>query len=272
MMRSFHRIDPDLDTGESLYLSLSASVCLCICICINPYLETGEPIEFSASACQKIHAELLASVNQIYMNLSESGLKTSASSSSSSLSVKKKTGPITKTKSIELNPNPTSDIKEERSSSIAEITLKKSVIRKLKKKMANSEISEEDKSNPDLLAADEDRMKLAVLKKMKKKVKVGSTEEKVKVGSTEEVKSESTPSSSRPTSGKPEASSEDLMKAAVLKKMRKKTLKSEMGKSETVKNETEEIKSEAALPSRPSSGRMEVFIKQKKEKRLKLPT
>ena len=40
----FHRIDPDLDTGE--------------------------PIEFSASACQKIHAELLASVNQIYMNLS----------------------------------------------------------------------------------------------------------------------------------------------------------------------------------------------------------
>ena len=258
MMRSFHRIDPDLDTGESLYLSLSDSVCLCICICIDSYLDTGEPIEFSASACQKIHAELLASVNQIYMNLSESGLKTSASSSSSSLSVKKKTGPITKTKSIELNPNPTSDIKEERSSSIAEITLKKSVIRKLKKKMANSEISEEDKSNPDLLAADEDRMKLAVLKKMKKKVKVGSTEE---------VKSESTPSSSRPTSGKPEASSEDLMKAAVLKKMRKKPLK-----SETAKNETEEIKSEAALPSRPSSGRMEVFIKQKKEKRLKLPT
>ena len=233
MMRSFHRIDPDLDTGE--------------------------PIEFSASACQKIHAELLASVNQIYMNLSESGLKTSASSSTSSLSVKKKTGTITKTKSIELNPNPNSDMKEERSSSIAEITLKKSVIRKLKKKMANSEISEEDKSNPDLLAAEEDRMKLAVLKKMKKK-------KEVKVGSTEEVKSEkTTPASSRPTSGKPELSSEDLMKVAVLKKLRKKATKSETS--------TDESKSELTAPSsRPSSGRMEVFIKQKKEKRLKLPT
>ena len=232
MMRSFHRIEPDLDTGE--------------------------PIEFSASACQKIHAELLASVNQIYMNLSESGLKTSASSSSSSLSVKKKTGTITKTKSIELNPNQSSDMKEERSSSIAEITLKKSVIRKLKKKMANSEISEEDKSNPDLLTGEEDRMKLAVLKKMKKK-------QVAKVGSTEEVKSETTPASSRPTSGKPEPSSEDLMKAAVLKKMKKKALKSETAS-------TEESKSELGPPSRPSSGRMEVFIKQKKEKRLKLPT
>ena len=233
--RTFHRIDPDLDTGE--------------------------PIEFSASACQKIHAELLASVNQIYMNLSESGLKTSASSSSSSLSVKKKTGTITKTKSIELNPNPNSDVKEERSSSIAEITLKKSVIRKLKKKMANSEISEEDKSNPDLLTAEEDRLKLAVLKKMKKK------QSEAKVGSSEEVKSETTPASSRPTSGKPEPSSEDLMKAAVLKKMRKKA----KVKSETAS--TEESKSELGqASSRPSSGRMEVFIKQKKEKRLKLPT
>ena len=228
MMRSFHRIDPDLDTGK--------------------------PIEFSASACQKIHAELLASVNQIYLNLSESGLKTSASSSSSSLSVKKKTGTITKTKSIELNPNPNSDMKEERSSSIAEITLKKSVIRKLKKKMANSEISEEDKSNPDLVTPEEDRMKLAVLKKMKKK-------QVAKVGSTEEVKCETTPASSRPASGNPEPSSEDLMKAAVLRKMRKKGTKSE----------TEESKSELAAPSRPSSGRMEVFIKQKREKRLKLP-
>ena len=232
MMRSFHRIDPNLDAGE--------------------------PIEFSASACQKIHAELLASVNQIYMNLSESGLKTSASSSNSSLSVKKKTGTITKTKSIELNPNPNSDMKEERSSSIAEITLKKSVIRKLKKKMANSEISEEDKSNPDLLTAEEDQMKLAVLKKMKKK-------QVVKLGSSEEVKSEkTTPVSSRPASGKPEPSSEDLMKAAVLKKMKKKTAKSETS--------TVEIKSELAPSSRPLSGRMEVFIKQKKEKQLKLPT
>ena len=101
-------------------------------------------------------------------------------------------------------------------------------------------------------------MKLAVLKKMKKK-------QGVKLGSSEEVKSEkTTPAGSRPASGKPEPSSEDLMKAAVLKKMKKKTTKNETS--------TEQSKSELAPSSRPLSGRMEVFIKQKKEKQLKLPT
>jgi hypothetical protein len=152
VMRSFHRLD-HMHTG------------------------TGETLEFSASACQRIHAELLASVNQIYMNLSESGLKNS-SSSSSSLSVTKK-NKITKTKSIELKPSH-DEVKEERSSSIAEITLKKSVIKRLKKKMANPDISEEDKSNPDLLADSEDRMKMAVLKKMKKK-KVKEDSDEVKL-------------------------------------------------------------------------------------------
>ena len=111
------------------------------------------------------------------MNLSESGFKKSASSSSSSLQPgKKKTGKITKTKSIELKPN-YSEIKEERSSSIAEITLKKSVLRRLRKKMGKSNISEEDKSNPDLFTGSDEHLFLAenvlnknVIRRLEKKM------------------------------------------------------------------------------------------------------
>ena len=72
--------------------------------------ENSNNIEFSASACQKIHSELLASVNQIYVNLQDSGLKTTSSSSSSSLSVGNKLK-MQKTGSVDLKP-PDTLIKE----------------------------------------------------------------------------------------------------------------------------------------------------------------
>ena len=72
--------------------------------------ENSNNIEFSASACQKIHSELLASVNQIYVNLQDSGLKTTSSSSSSSLSAGNKLK-MQKTGSVDLKP-PDTLIKE----------------------------------------------------------------------------------------------------------------------------------------------------------------
>lgn len=85
-------------------------------------------IEFSASACQRIHSELLASVNQIYVNLQDSGLKTT-SSSSSSLSAGNKLK-MQKTSSVELKPDSKEKLRprETRSSSITEINLKKKLL------------------------------------------------------------------------------------------------------------------------------------------------
>ena len=210
-------------------------------------IDAGEPIEFSASACQKIHAELAASVNKIYMNLSESGFKKSASSSSSSLQPgKKKTGTITKTKSIELKPNG-SEIKKERSSSIAEITLQKSVLKRLKKKVGNSDISEEDKSNPDLftkydekISLDELALKKNVIKRMKKKMPNPDISEENKT-KTELI-----------------IVSEDRIRNAVLKKMKKKRPDS----AHSFKPESQMDSTDEKLKGF-QSGKMEVFIKKK---------
>ena len=100
--------------------------------------------EFSASACERIHSELLASVNQIYMNLQDSGLKTN-SSSSSSLSGTKNKSQILKTKSIELKSDTHENEKKARSMSIAEITLKKKVTKKLKSKKVEQEFQGDDR-------------------------------------------------------------------------------------------------------------------------------
>ena len=83
-------------------------------------------IEFSASACQRIHSELLASVNQIFVNLQDSGLKTNSSSSSSISNGNKSRLNMQKTASVDLKPDNAHDKqKEVRSSSITEINLKK---------------------------------------------------------------------------------------------------------------------------------------------------
>jgi|ERR1711915_818578 len=117
--------------------------------------------EFSASACQKIHSELLASVNQIYLNLQDSGLKTNSSSSSSlsGAQLKNKTK-IAKTRSIELKAN--THAKTARSMSIAEITYKKKATKKLKKKV----VEEDDQSAEENLKEDDLSSRK---KKMKKK-------------------------------------------------------------------------------------------------------
>jgi len=114
--------------------------------------------EFSASACQRIHSELLASVNQIYLNLQDSGLKTNSSSSSSlSGSHKKSKSKMSKTKSIELKSN--THEKKARSMSIAEITLKKKVTKKLKNKMVDEEHSEEESAKMDKSPSAEQKLK-----------------------------------------------------------------------------------------------------------------
>lgn len=104
--------------------------------------ESNNGTEFSASACQKIHSELLASVNQIYINLQDSGLKKNSSSSSSSLSANSKNRnkqKMLKTGSVELKPQLQKQAahREGRSKSIAEITLKKKVAKKLGKSSVN---------------------------------------------------------------------------------------------------------------------------------------
>ena len=67
-----------------------------------------ETDEFSASACQKIHSELLASVNQIYKNLKTKPLMRRSSHSTSSLSgnSKQSISKLSKSKSIEHKQNP----------------------------------------------------------------------------------------------------------------------------------------------------------------------
>ena len=93
-------------------------------------IERANTIEFSASACQRIHSELLASVNQIYVNLQDSGLKTTSSSSSSLSAGNKNRLKVQKAGSVELKPETPLKIKqkETRSSSIAEINLKKKLL------------------------------------------------------------------------------------------------------------------------------------------------
>ena len=231
---------------------------------------------FPPKACQKIHAELLKSVNQIYMNLSESGLKKSATNTAS-LSVKKKGTTITKTKSIELEPSP-SEVKEERSSSIAEITLKKSVIHRLKKKMEKPGISEEDNSNPDLLTSGSDEriksaeltLKRSVIKSFRKAKMVTPdiSEGDTVIPDTEH--GQPTVSAQRPTSLK--IRSNDRVKSAVLKKVKKKKTKKAVSVDE-MKSDSLESPSESIGDKLKGfgSGKMEVIIKQKKEKRPKLP-
>ena len=118
-------------------------------------VEPSNGTEFSASACQKIHSELLASVNQIYINLQDSGLKTNSSSSSSSLSANTKNRSkqkILKTGSVELKPQlqKQSSQRESRSKSITEITLKK----KVAKKLANIKITDDEPSEEEHLKND----------------------------------------------------------------------------------------------------------------------
>ena len=108
--------------------------------------DSSGTIEFSASTCQRIHSELLASVNQIYVNLQDSGLKTT-SSSSSSLSVGNKGKlKMQKTASVELKPeNVKMKQKETRSSSIAEINLKKKLLDDETNKVEKSPLSSKQK-------------------------------------------------------------------------------------------------------------------------------
>ena len=134
-------------------------------------IERANTIEFSASACQRIHSELLASVNQIYVNLQDSGLKTT-SSSSSSLSAGNKTRlNVQKAGSVELKPETPikNKQKETRSSSIAEINLKKKLLDDETNKVEKSPLATKQKQKQKNFAKTSSKIEVIVKSKSKLK-------------------------------------------------------------------------------------------------------
>ena len=134
-------------------------------------IERANTIEFSASACQRIHSELLASVNQIYVNLQDSGLKTT-SSSSSSLSAGNKTRlNVQKAGSVELKPETPikNKQKETRSSSIAEINLKKKLLDDETNKVEKSPLATRQKQKQKNFAKTSSKIEVIVKSKSKLK-------------------------------------------------------------------------------------------------------
>ena len=135
-------------------------------------IERANTIEFSASACQRIHSELLASVNQIYVNLQDSGLKTTSSSSSSLSAGNKNRLKVQKAGSVELKPETPLKIKqkETRSSSIAEINLKKKLLDDETTRVEKSPLATKQKQKQKNFAA-KTSGKIEVIVKSKSKLK-----------------------------------------------------------------------------------------------------
>ena len=135
-------------------------------------IERANTIEFSASACQRIHSELLASVNQIYVNLQDSGLKTTSSSSSSLSAGNKNRLKVQKAGSVELKPETPvrNKQKETRSSSIAEINLKKKLLDDETTRVEKSPLATKQKQKQKNFAA-KTSGKIEVIVKSKSKLK-----------------------------------------------------------------------------------------------------
>merc|ERR1711915_1041366 len=124
--------------------------------------------EFSASACQKIHSELLASVNQIYKNLKTKPLMRKGSHPTSSLSnsTKQSISKLTKSKSIDHKVTMNNTYPRKKANSESDTKLPKHLKRRIEKNLEEEKKKQKNAVNENS-KNDQVTDKMAVLNLMK---------------------------------------------------------------------------------------------------------